>query len=107
LTAISLNSNPPLVLNGQVSATVWLRIFASTSDPTPKRITLKEGSMAVNNGPLNAGVATTPSSGFRMSNVNGVIVPQLYDPISASWHTLGILNQGGVFTVQASDQGYQ
>lgn len=105
-TAISLNSNPPTVLAGQNSANVWLRIFATTSDTTPKRITLKEGGMTVQNAPLNQGTVVTPSYGFRQSNVNGVIVPQFYDPISQLWHTVQVLNQGGIFTLQVSDQGY-
>jgi hypothetical protein len=105
-TAISLNSNPPTVLAGQTSAGVWLRIFATTSDPTPKRITLKEGGMTVQNAPLNQGTVVTPSFGFRQSNVNGVIVPQFYDPQGQLWHTVQVLNQGGIFTLQVSDQGY-
>lgn len=105
-TAISLNSNPPTVLGGQNAASVWLRIFATTSDPSPKRITLKEGGMTVQNAPLNQGTIVTPSYGFRQSTVNGVIVPQFYDPITQLWYTAQVLNQGGIKTLQFSDIGY-
>lgn len=105
-TAISLNSNPPVVLAGQTSSSVWLRIFATTSDIPAKRITLKEGAFTVQNAPLNQGTIVTPSFGFRQSNVNGVIVPQFYDPAGQLWHTVQVLNQDGIFTLQVSDTGY-
>jgi hypothetical protein len=100
------NAQTVINLNGGTSLGLWLRIYATTADTPSKRITIAEGNMTVKDGPINLGSVISPTVGWRLSTVNGVVVPQWYDPVGALWHTVQILNTMGTFTLQVSDQGY-
>ena len=52
-------------------------------------------------------VLTAPAGAqFRLLTIGTQIVPQLLDTTTGLYHTLAILNDGGVLTLQLSDQGY-
>jgi len=100
LTAVSLN--------GQASVNYWLRIIATTTDTTPKTITLLDGPITLRDGPLNmSSPPDLPSSTqYRSYTVGGQTVFQLLDSSTGLYHTLAIYNDGGVLTLQLSDTGY-
>jgi hypothetical protein len=100
------NSQTAISLNGQSSISYWLRIFATTTDGTPKQITLMEGHIMVYDAPIST-ASVPPLAAFRLYTVGGQVVPQLLDTSTGLYHTLAILNEGGgVLTLQLSDQGY-
>jgi hypothetical protein len=43
---------------------------------------------------------------FRLYPINGQVVGQLLDPSKNLYHTMMVFNDGGVLTLQISDQGY-
>ena len=99
------NSQTAVGLNGQASVNYWLRITAQTTDSPAKTITLLNGPITVKDGPIST--ASAPSlAQFRFFTVAGQIVPQLLDTSTGLYHTLAILNDSGVLTLQLSDQGY-
>ena len=101
------NAYTNISLGGSSSQTYWMRFSMTTNDTTAKLITLYEGSLNVIAGPSPAAVTPPVPSPFRLFNVNGVVVPQLLDPVTLDYHTLSIYNAGnGVRTLQLSDQGY-
>jgi hypothetical protein len=99
-------SQTAVSLNGQPSVNFWLRITATTTDTTPKTITILDGPITVKDGPIStAGVP--PAAQFRSYVVAGQTVFQLLDTTTGLYHTLAILNEGGgELTLQLSDQGY-
>jgi len=99
------NSQTAISLNGQASINYWLRIFATTTDTTPKQITLLEGAINVKDGPIST-ASVPPAAQFRSYIVNGQPVLQLLDTTTGLYHTLAVLNDGGALTLQISDQGY-
>jgi hypothetical protein len=99
------NSQTAISLNGQASVNYWLRITAQTTDSTPKTITLLNGPITVKDGPISS-ASSPPLAAFRFYAVAGQIVPQLLDTSTGLYHTLAILNDSGVLTLQLSDQGY-
>ncbi|MGA2176242.1 MAG: hypothetical protein ABSH38_14800 [Verrucomicrobiota bacterium] len=99
------NSQTGVSLSGQATIGYWLRITAQTTDGTPKTITLLNGPIMVKDGPISTASAP-PLAGFRLYSVAGQIVPQLLDTTTGLYHTLAVLNDGGVLTAQLSDQGY-
>ncbi len=98
-------SQTAISLNGQPSANFWLRVTVQTSDTTPKTITLLDGPITVRDGPISTASAP-PLAALRLYTVAGQIVPQLLDTTTGLYHTLAILNDGGVLTLQLSGQGY-
>jgi len=102
------NSQTALIsLNGAPSANYWLRITAQTTDSPSKVITLLDGPITVKDGPITAGSSpTAPYDVFRIYEVSGRMVPQILDTTTGLYHTVAILNDGGVLTLQLSDQGY-
>src|ERR1700722_11372972 len=97
------NSQTAVGLNGQASVNYWLRITAQTTDSPAKTITLLNGPITVKDGPIST--ASAPSlAQFRFFTVAGQIVPQLLDTSTGLYHTLAILNDSGVLTLQLSDQ---
>jgi hypothetical protein len=99
------NSQTAISLGGNSSVNYWLRATAQTSDSPPKNITLLNGPITVKDGPVSTASAP-PLAGFRLYTVAGQIEPQLLDPTTGLFHTLALLNDGGVLTLQLSDQGY-
>jgi hypothetical protein len=99
------NSQTAVGLNGQASVNYWLRITAQTTDSPPKTITLLNGPITVKDGPIST-ASVPPLAAFRFFTVAGQIVPQLLDTSTGLYHTLAILNDSGVLTLQLSDQGY-
>jgi len=99
------NSQTAISLNGQSSINYWLRIFATTTDTTPKVITLLEGAINIKDGPISS-ASVPPLAQFRFYTVAGQIVPQLLDCTTGLYHTLAILNDAGTLTLQLSDTGY-
>jgi hypothetical protein len=94
-----------VALNGAASVNYWLRITALTTDTPAKTITLLDGPITVRDGPVS--VLTAPAGAqFRLLTIGTQIVPQLLDTTTGLYHTLAILNDGGVLTLQLSDQGY-
>ena len=98
-------SQTAVSLGGQASVNYWLRITAQTSDSTAKTITLLDGPITVRDGPISTASAP-PLAQFRSYTVAGQIVLQLLDTTTGLYHTLAIDNDGGVLTLQLSDQGY-
>ena len=99
------NSQTAINLNGNASVNYWLRITAQTTDSPPKNITILDGLITVKDGPIST--ASSPAlAAFRLYTVAGAILPQLLDTTTGLYHTLAILNDGGVLTLQLSDQGY-
>jgi hypothetical protein len=99
------NSQTAVSLNNLASVNYWLRIIAQTTDATPKSITLLDGPITVRDGPIPT-LSVPPGAQFRTYTVNGQVVPQLLDATTGLYHTLAIYNDGGVLTLQLSDQGY-
>jgi hypothetical protein len=99
------NSQTAITLNGQASVNYWLRITAQTTDTPAKQITLLDGPITVRDGPVSTASAP-PLAQFRLYTVAGQIVPQLLDAATGLYHTLTILNDAGVLTLQLSDTGY-
>jgi hypothetical protein len=99
------NSQTAVSLNGLASVNYWLRITAQTTDTTPKSITLLDGFITVRDGPIPT-LSIPPLAQFRTYSVDGQVVPQLLDTSTGLYHTLAIYNDGGVLTLQLSDQGY-
>jgi hypothetical protein len=99
------NSQTAISLGGQTSVNYWLHITAQTTDTVPKIITLLDGPITVRDGPIIAASAP-PAAALRFYTVGGQIVPQLLDITSGLYHTLAIYNDGGILTLQLSDQGY-
>ena len=99
------NSQTAISLGGASSVNYWLRITAQTTDSPPKTITVLNGPITVKDGPFSTASAP-PLAQFRLYTVAGQIVPQILDPSTGLYHTLSILNDGGVLTLQLSDQGY-
>ncbi len=99
------NSQTAISLGGQASVNYWLHITAQTTDTVPKIITLLDGPITVRDGPIIA-ASPPPAAALRFYTVSGQIVPQLLDSTSGLYHTLAIYNDGGVLTLQLSDQGY-
>jgi hypothetical protein len=99
------NSQTAINLGGASSVNYWLRISALTSDSPAKMLTLLDGPITVKDGPISAFNAPSLAS-LRLYNVGGQIVPQLLDASTGLYHTLSILNEGGVLTLQLSDTGY-
>lgn len=97
LTAISLG--------GATAVNYWLRVFAQTSDSPAKIITLLDGPITVRDGPIST-LSAPPLAGARLFSVNGQAVFQLLDSSTGLYHTLAVLNNGGVLSLQLSDQGY-
>jgi hypothetical protein len=99
------NGQTAISLGGATGAQYWLRITGQTNDSPAKIITLLDGPITVLDGPVS--MASAPAMGsFRLYTMGGQIVPQLLDPTTGLYHTLAILNDGGVLTLQLSDQGY-
>ncbi len=99
------NSQTAISLGGLASVNYWLRITAQTTDSPAKNITILNGPLTVKDGPATSASAP-PLAGLRYTTVSGRIVPQLLDATTGLYHTLSILNDGGVLTLQLSDQGY-
>jgi hypothetical protein len=99
------NSQTAISLGGASRVNYWLRITAQTSDSTAKIITLLDGTITVKDGPIST-ANPPPEAQFRFYTVAGQIVPQLLDTTTGLYHTLAILNDGGVLTLQLSDTGY-
>jgi hypothetical protein len=99
------NSQTAISLGGAASVNYWLRITAQTTDSTAKVITLIDGPITVKDGPIST-ASTPPPGSWRTYTVGGQIVFQLLDTTTGLYHTLGILNDDGVLTLQISDQGY-
>jgi hypothetical protein len=99
------NSQTAVSLNGLASVNYWLRITAQTTDTTPKSITLLDGFITVRDGPIST-LSVPPLAQFRTYSVDGQIVAQLLDTTTGLYHTLAIYNDGGVLSLQLSDQGY-
>jgi hypothetical protein len=99
------NSQTAIPLNGAASQSYWLRIFATTTDTTPKIIPLIEGPITVLDGPMTE-LSAPPLAGARFYTVNGQVVFQILDPTTGLYHTLIAVNEGGVEELQVSDQGY-
>jgi hypothetical protein len=99
------NSQTGVSLGGASSVNYWLRMTAQTNDSPAKTITLLNGPITVKDGPITAASAP-PLAQFRLYTVAGQIVPQLLDTTTGLYHTLAILNDGGVLTLQLSDTGY-
>ncbi|MGA2556771.1 MAG: hypothetical protein ABSG04_10920 [Verrucomicrobiota bacterium] len=101
------NSQTAVSLNGQASASYWLRITLLTADATPKVITLLDGPITVLDGPINT--ATPPLAGgkVRFQVVDGALVLQILNDSDGHYYTVGIENGvGGVPTLYLSDIGY-
>jgi hypothetical protein len=99
------NSQTAVSLGGASRVNYWLRITAQTNDSPAKIITILDGPITVKDGPIST--ANPPSlAQFRFYTVANQIVPQLLDTTTGLYHTLAILNDGGVLTLQLSDQGY-
>jgi hypothetical protein len=98
-------SQTAITLNGQTSINYWLRVTAQTTDNPPKIITVLDGPITVKDGPISSASAP-PLAQFRLYTVAGQIVPQILDTSTGLYHTLNILNDNGVLTLQLSDQGY-
>jgi hypothetical protein len=99
-------SQTAVSLNGQASVNYWMRITATTSDATPKTITILDGPITVKDGPIST-ASVPPAAQFRGYVVAGQTVFQLLDTSTGLYHTLAILNEGGgELTLQLSDQGY-
>jgi hypothetical protein len=102
---IFANGQTAVSLGGASRVNYWLRITALTSDSPAKIITLLDGPITVKDGPIST--ASPPElAQFRFYTVAGQVVPQLLDTTTGLYHTLAILNDGGVLTLQLSDQGY-
>jgi len=99
------NSQTAISLGGASSVNYWLRLTAQTSDSPSKNITLLDGPITVKDGPISS-ASSPPLAAFRLYTVAGEISPQLLDTTTGLYHTLAILNDGGVLTLQLSDQGY-
>ncbi|HEX3717846.1 MAG TPA: hypothetical protein VH595_07745 [Verrucomicrobiae bacterium] len=99
------NSQTAISLNGAASVNYWLRITAQTTDTTARTITLLDGPITVKDGPISTASAP-PLAQFRFYMVAGQTVPQLLDTTTGLYHTLGIMNDEGVLTLQLSDAGY-
>jgi len=99
------NSQTAISLGGAASVNYWLRITAQTTDSPAKQITLLDGPITVRDGPVSTASAP-PLAQLRLYNAAGQIVPQLLDSTTGLYHTLAIFNDGGVLTLQISDQGY-
>jgi len=99
------NTQTAISLGGASSVNYWLRILAQTTDTTPKNITLLDGPITVWDGPIPT-LSIPSGAQFRTYIVNGQVVPQLLDTATGLYHTLAIYNDGGVLTLQLSDQGY-
>ncbi|HEY3861650.1 MAG TPA: hypothetical protein VGO59_07170 [Verrucomicrobiae bacterium] len=99
------NSQTGMSLGGAASVNYWLRVTAQTSDSVPKQITLLDGPITVRDGPT-AAPSAPPLAALRYYIVSGQMVPQLLDTATGLYHTLAIFNDGGVLTLQLSDQGY-
>jgi hypothetical protein len=99
------NAQTAIGLNGASSVNYWLRITAQTTDSPARLITLLDGPITVKDGPISTASAP-PLAAFRLYTVSGQIAPQLLDTTTGLYHTLAILNDGGVLTLQLSDQGY-
>ncbi len=99
------NGQTAVSLGGQASVNYWLRITAQTTDATPKTITLLDGPITVKDGPIST--ASAPIlGGARFFTVDGHVVFQILDTGTGLYHTLTCFNDGGVETLQISDQGY-
>jgi hypothetical protein len=98
-------SQTAVSLNGLPSVNYWLRITATTTDTTPKTITLLDGPITVRDGPIST-ASVPPLAQFRSYVVAGQTVLQLLDTTTGLYYTVAILNTGGVRTLQLSDQGY-
>jgi hypothetical protein len=99
------NSQTAISLGGAASVNYWLRITAQTTDSPAKNITLLDGLITVQDGPISS-ASVPPLAQFRSYTVAGQIVLQLLDTTTGLYHTLAIYNNGGVLTLQLSDQGY-
>ncbi len=99
------NSQTAVNLNGAASQSYWLRIFATTTDSTPKIIPLIEGPITVLDSPVTE-LSAPPLAGARFHTVGGQLVFQILDTGTGLYHTLTCFNDGGVETLQISDQGY-
>jgi hypothetical protein len=101
------NSQTAISLNGSASVNYWLRVTAQTTETPAKQITLLNGPITVRDGPVSTAAAPPASAAtFRYYSVAGQYVPQLLDAATGQWHTLAIYNDGGILTLQLSDQGY-
>jgi hypothetical protein len=99
------NSQTGIPLNGAASQSYWLRVFATTTDTTPKIIPLIEGPITVLDSPITE-LSAPPLAGARFYTVSGQLVFQILDPNTGLYHTLSCYSDDGVMTTQISDQGY-
>jgi hypothetical protein len=99
------NSQTAISLNGQASINYWLRVTATTTDSTPKTITILDGPITVKDGPIST-ASVPPAAQFRSYVVAGQTVLQLLDTTTGLYHTLALYNVSGILTLQISDQGY-
>jgi hypothetical protein len=99
------NSATAININGQASIQYWLRIFATTTDSTPKIVPLIEGPITVMDSPVTE-LSTPPLAGARFFTVSGQLVFQILDPNTGLYHTVIAVNDGGSEILQVSDTGY-
>ena len=96
------NSQTAISLNGQASASYWLRITLTTADATPKVITLLDAPITVLDGPVSA--ASPPGlSNVRFFTVAGKQVLQILNDTDGYWYSVGIEDDGGVPALYVSD----
>jgi hypothetical protein len=98
-------SRTAVTLSGQPSVNFWVRITATTTDTTPKTITILDGPITVKDGPIST-ASVPPAAQFRSYVVAGQTVLQLLDTTTGLYHTLALYNDSGSLTLQISDQGY-
>ncbi|HWD18140.1 MAG TPA: hypothetical protein VHB20_02585 [Verrucomicrobiae bacterium] len=100
------NTQTALDLGGAPQKSFWLRLFATTNDTPAKIITLDEGAIIINDGPLSV-ISSAPGGGFRMFTdpATGRLVAQLLCD-DGFYHTLAGQTTGGVLRLTLSDIGY-
>jgi hypothetical protein len=95
-----------ITLNGQAAQGYWLRLFATTTDATPRIITYLEGPVTVYDGPISSS-PSVPSAWFRVGiDVFGNEQPQIYDPVSGHYYNLEVDTIGGIRTLSLGDTPY-
>jgi hypothetical protein len=99
------NSQTAISLNGQASASYWLRITLLTANTTPKNITLLDCPITILDGPISSASAPPPGN-MRFWTVAGVPVLQIRNDSDGLYYTVGIENDNGVPSLYLSDTGY-
>jgi len=98
------NTQTAVDLGGAPQKNFWLRIFATTSDSPAKIITLDEGGIIVNDGPVSS-ISSVPAGAFRLFSVSGQVVPQILCD-DGLFHSLVGQTVVGVLRLTLSTQGY-